>query len=559
VTRIWSVAPHDRELAVRVSSVGQAPEPTAAALIGGRSPTARLETRDGFHTLVLPPSATPVTVGVAIAAGDQAALDASVARLPPPASLDAVVGGPARDPWAAPLETRLVRGTDQGPFATDVLEAPIANPWNAQMRFSGVDFLSADEAVLCTWDGDVWTVRGIAAADGKLAWKRIGSGLYQPLGIRVIDVAIFVGCRDRIAILRDLDGDGCTDRYDTFNSDHQVTEHFHEFAMGLETDAAGDIYYAKSARHALPAVVPHHGTLLKVAKDGSATEILATGFRAANGVCVEPDGTFFVTDQEGHWCPKNRINHVRRGGFYGNMFGYHDVTDSSDAAMDQPFAWLTNAFDRSPAELLRVPADAWPPLSGRLLELSYGEGRVHLVLPQRIAGDHDAGAARMQGGLVQLPMPDFPTGIMRGRFHPRDQSLYTCGLFAWAGNKTAPGGFFRVRRTQAPLCMPIDLAATADGFTVTFSAPLDRMKTADASAWTCRVWRLDRTAKYGSSHVDERDMKINAVNVSSDGRTATVRIEEFEPTQCYELAWKLQAADGSPAGGRIHGTVHSIR
>jgi sugar lactone lactonase YvrE len=40
-----------------------------------------------------------------------------------------------------------------------------------------------------------------------------------------------------------------------------------------------------------PAVVPHHGTLLKVAKDGSATEILATGFRAANGVCVEPDGT----------------------------------------------------------------------------------------------------------------------------------------------------------------------------------------------------------------------------------------------------------------------------
>jgi aspartate/methionine/tyrosine aminotransferase len=41
-------------------------------------------------------------------------------------------------------------------------------------------------------------------------------------------------------------------------------------------------------------VVPHHGTLLKVARDGSTTEILATGFRAANGVCVEPDGTFYV-------------------------------------------------------------------------------------------------------------------------------------------------------------------------------------------------------------------------------------------------------------------------
>ena len=97
--------------------------------------------------------------------------------------------------------------------------------------------------------------------------------------------------RDRIVRLIDLDGDGQTDRYDTFNDDHQVTEHFHEFAMGLETDADGNVYYAKSARHALPAVVPHHGTLLKVKPDGSATEIVAQGFRAANGVCVEADGT----------------------------------------------------------------------------------------------------------------------------------------------------------------------------------------------------------------------------------------------------------------------------
>ena len=27
-----------------------------------------------------------------------------------------------------------------------------------------------------------------------------------------------------------------------------------------------------------------------------------------NWLCINPDGTFFVTDQEGHWTPKNRIN-----------------------------------------------------------------------------------------------------------------------------------------------------------------------------------------------------------------------------------------------------------
>ena len=177
---------------------------------------------------------------------------------------------------------------------------------------------------------------------------------------------IYVCCRDQIVRLHDLNGDGEIDFYENFNNDHQVTEHFHEFAMDLQTDAEGNFYYAKAARHGLPAVVPHHGTLLKVSKDGSRTEILATGFRAPNGVCLNPDGTFFLSDQEGFWTPKNRINWVKKGGFYGNMWGYTDVTDPSDSAMEQPVCWLTNAFDRSPAQLLWVTSKnpAWKPLAG---------------------------------------------------------------------------------------------------------------------------------------------------------------------------------------------------
>src|SRR5260370_40676341 len=100
--------------------------------------------------------------------------------------------------------------------------------------------------------------------------------------------------------------------------------------MGLQTDAEGNFYYAKSGRHALPALVPHHGTLLRVSSDGSRTDILATGFRAANGVCLNPDGTFFLTDQEGFWLPKNRINRVTIGRYPGNFWAYHDVTDPTD-------------------------------------------------------------------------------------------------------------------------------------------------------------------------------------------------------------------------------------
>ena len=47
---------------------------------------------------------------------------------------------------------------------------------------------------------------------------------------------IHVACRDQIARLHDLNGDLEIDWIECFNNDHQVTEHFHEFAMGLQTD-----------------------------------------------------------------------------------------------------------------------------------------------------------------------------------------------------------------------------------------------------------------------------------------------------------------------------------
>ena len=314
--------------------------------------------------------------------------------------------------WPQTLTTEVVHGDDSGPFAVDVLTHPVNNPWLAQMRFTGIDFHhDGDSAFVCTWDGDVWLVRGLAqlratksASSGEqktqLTWRRIASGLFQPLGIKIVDGKIFVTCRDQLVVLHDANGDGETDFYECFNNDHQVTEHFHEFAMGLQTDVE-NFYYAKSARHALPAVVPHHGTLLRMSADGSKTDILATGFRAANGVCLNPDGTFIVTDQEGHWNPKNRINWVKEGGFYGNMFGYHDVTDSSDAAMEQPLCWITNDFDRSPAELLWTPPGTWGPLGGSLLNLSYGNGKLFVVPFEDVDG-------QKQGGMCQLPMPRFP-------------------------------------------------------------------------------------------------------------------------------------------------------
>ena len=467
---------------------------------------------------------------------DPASLDTMAKNFAAPLDLAPLTkGAPAQ--WPQTVTTTSLAGKDDAAFIADDFSLPVENPFQSWMRPGGFDFTpDGKAAIVAMWNGDVWRVDGLMAeAPATLTWRRIASGLFQPLGVKFRDGELFVLCRDQLAKLVDLNADGETDFIECFNDDAQVTEHFHEFAMGLQTDAAGNFYYAKSGRHALDSVIPQHGTLLKVSADGAKTEILATGFRAANGVCLNDDGTFFVTDQEGFWTPKNRINRVKVGGFYGNMYGYTSVTDESDAAMEPPMVWITNDKDRSPAELIWVPKNAWGNLGGSLLNLSYGTGKVFIVPHEEVNG-------KWQGAVCEIPMPAFATGIMRGRFGS-DGSLYTCGMFAWAGNATSPGGFHRIRRGAQPAQVPLAVHATKETMSVTFSDPITDMES------SIKVWSLKRTKNYGSKHHDEHELTIRSVKLSGDKKTITLGILDLAPTQCYELKINDRV---------LHGTIHQL-
>ncbi len=543
-TRTLNVGKSPHDLLLRVAPRG----PAAAVVSAG--PLALAE-KDGYIVLPIPAAATPVAIKVLLSDGDREALRSHARTSPPPASLEPFTkGGPRR--WPEVLKTQPVIGGDAQAYAIDVLTHPASNPWNCQMRLTGFDFYpDGRRAAVCTWDGDVWLVGGIDQPAKGLTWQRIASGLFQPLGLKIYKGRIYVGCRDQIVILHDLNGDGETDFYECFNNDHQVTDHFHEFAMGLQVDDEGNFYYAKAGRHALPALVPHHGTLLQVSKDGLHTDILATGFRAPNGVCLNSDGTFFLTDQEGHWTPKNRINLVKKGGYYGYFWGYINVTDPSDAAMEQPVCWITNAFDRSPSELLWVTSDAWGPLKGSLLNFSYGYGKVYVIPWEKLDGE-------AQGGMCALPLPQFPTGVMRGRFHPGNGQLYCCGMYAWAGDRTQPGGFYRVRYTGKPVYLPVGLHAAKTGMAITFTGTLDPKLAGDPRNYAVKTWGLKRSAKYGSDHIGEKAATVTGATLSDDGKTVTLEIADMRPTWCMEIKYTLKAADGEPVQGVIHNTVHKV-
>ena len=504
---------------------------------------------DGFVTTTIPAELTPVNLVFVL--GDKQKKEPVIAA---PDLSKFIKGGPAQT--IGKLEAPIIRGNQGGAFEWDSFSLPEPNPLKSWFRITGVDFTADGKtAIICCWGGDVWRVEGIADEEATTAkWSRIASGLFQPLGVKLLGDQIFVSCRNQIVRLIDLNGNGETDYYENFNSDHQVTEHFHEFAMGLQADDAGNLYYAKSARHARPPLVAHHGTLLKVSADGSATRILANGFRAANGVCLNPDGTFFVTDQEGHWNPMNRVNWVKPDGrFYGNMWSYGAPEDSSDSAMEQPLCWVDKGFDRSPAELLWIDSKNWGSLNGKLLHLSYGHGRLEIVPHERING-------KVQGGFCRLPIPDFPTGTMRGRFHSGNGHLYLCGMSSWGTERMQlPGGFYRIRATGKPSYLPIALRARQKGVEITFADPLapDSISSIE-DQFEVRSWELKRSAEYGSKHYNEKTYRVTGAGLSEDGTKLSLAISDMAPVWQMSIRYELKGINGEPVSGEIQNTIHQL-
>jgi hypothetical protein len=119
------------------------------------------------------------------------------AVLKPPPRLDRkslTAGGPAR--WK-PVDTvgqlgdagdkHGARKAAAPSFVVDTLTLPDKNPYNSWFRLGGVDFFPDGRIAVCTINGDVWVVSGIDAGLKKLTWTRFATGLYQPLGLKVID------------------------------------------------------------------------------------------------------------------------------------------------------------------------------------------------------------------------------------------------------------------------------------------------------------------------------------------------------------------------------------
>ncbi|MCA8975990.1 MAG: hypothetical protein KDC98_14805 [Planctomycetes bacterium] len=553
------------KLRADVDATGRSRQSLLCAL---RGDAAELGVEGNRILLAIPPHAGPLRLQLAMTAGDERHLAAVAKEMTRAATVPPLPTRPAARRWGDPLVTKGVIGDDDGALAVDTITIPFENPYGSRMRTAAFDFFSDGRAAVSTWNGDVWVVSGIDADLDELRWQRFATGLFDPLGLRIVDDVIHVHGRDGLTRLLDTDGNGEADFYECFNNQVCVTHAFHEFAFDLQTDADGNFYFSKGGPvnpggRGFMRIAPHHGTIMKVGKDGAGIEVIAAGLRAPNGIGVGPSGIVTSGDNEGTYMPRCRINWIEEPGFYG---GVKDTAHRSPVPdePDLPLCWMPMEIDNSSGGQAWVPTDAWRDLGGRLLHCSYGTCSVYLVLPERVYG-------RMQGGVIRLPA-NFSSSCMRPRFSPLDGQLYVTGFKGWQTSAAREGGFHRVRRTARPFGMPIALRTCRDGVYLTFDEALDPETANDPDSYGVEIWNYLYSSNYGSPELSvleperrveqgkqNRDpLQVTAARLGADGRTVFLAVDGMRPVQQMRISWNVDTAAGEQKKGELHNSIHSL-
>ena len=471
-----------------------------------------------------------------------------VAQSDGPKNLEPLMqGGPVR--WSEPVTTTGSLGNDIGGFAIDTIELPSTNPWNALLFVGGHDFLPDGRAALCTVHGDVWIVEGIDEDLDALTWRRYATGLFHPLGLKVVGNDIYVLGRDQITIPRDLNGDGEADYYENFNNGFINVGGDHQYTTCLETDPAGNFYFLTCASDS-----PHGGCVMLVGADGKQIHVFATGFRNPNGMAIGPDGTITVADQQGNWVPETRLDVVGLGGFYGYFPAHKRATPPR--WFNGPLTFIPRALDNSAGGQVWIPSDTWGNFENKLIHFSYGRCTMMLTLMDE--------AVPGQGGVTPLP-GRFLSGAMRGRFNPKDGHLYVSGLNGWQTAAIRDGSLQRVRRVASPLNVPVGFSTHENGIKITFNGPLDATEAIDPENYTIEQWNYHWTAEYGSKDwrpSDPAKEGRDSVDVKAsqllDNRTVFLEIENLRPVMQMQIDYSLLSSAGDEMESTLALTTKSF-
>jgi hypothetical protein len=429
-------------------------------------------------------------------------------------------------------------------------EMPIALEW----REDGT-------LIVCSLKGRVLLARDIDGDGLEDQMHPFSEELAAPYGALAHNGAIDVIAKYGLLRLHDQDGDGRAERTEVLASGWGYTTDYHDWAVGLERDAAGNYYIALPCQqdNRTPAAAHLRGQGIKLAprkptQDNPhhySLEPFCAGLRFPMGLALDRGGNLFATDNQGNYNPFNELNHLmpgKRYGFINKLEFKPDFKPATESpALEIPHPWTRSVngicFLYTPAAVReKLGRDRFGAFEGHLIGCEYDTRRLVRMSLQPI-GDTFQGAVYPFS--VEPPKNGEPLqGPIACRVSPQGD-LYIGNIrdSGWGGDRNV-GSIVRLRPSGELPAGIAEVRATAKGFSIDFTQPVDRERAANRKNYAISLYRRISTPAYGGPDVDRQSAEVKRVDVSPDGRRVELQLDKLREGFVYELHLSGLVAEG---------------
>jgi hypothetical protein len=161
-------------------------------------------------------------------------------------------------------------------------------PEEAFLEVGALEWLPDGRMAVASRRGEIWMVTDPTGA--KPSWTRFAHGLHEVLGLAWKDGWLYATQRPEVSRLRDVDGDGVAEVFETVADGWGVSGDYHEYAFGSKFDREGNIWVALCLTGSFNSKVPFRGWAMRVTPDGQ-TIPTTSGIRSPGGIGFELEFT----------------------------------------------------------------------------------------------------------------------------------------------------------------------------------------------------------------------------------------------------------------------------
>ncbi len=410
------------------------------------------------------------------------------------------------------------------------------------------------KTVACsTRRGDVYMVDNAFADDPSEAkLRKWAGGMHEVLGLvyNTRDGFLYAVQRGEVTKLKDTDGDGVCDVYETFCDDWGISGDYHEYPIGCTSfDKDGNLFVVLCLTGSFTSEAPFRGWCLKITPEGKAIPY-ASGIRSPAGLAFNDKGELFYCDNQGPWNGTSSLKFIEEGAFEGHPIGNKWYSLAKNLG-EPPITPQTNSrfhIEAAKIKEYHPPAVLLPhqkvgqSASGVACDISGGKfgpfkGQM-FCNDQNFSNITRCSLEKVDGYYQGVAIP-FMSGFASGNvplIQAPDGSLLVGGTNrGWGSRGPKPGALERVVWTGKTPFEILDMKVKPDGFDLTFTEAVDKATASSVASYTMNTFTYLYRADYGSPEVDATTPTIKSATVSDDGLKVHLVIDGMAIGSIHDL------------------------